>query len=281
MALGCAFIFVMFLWLWRRHARKKRAKRTAVFASRLDQRAVWRRRFAKFAEMFKHGKNKARVKDSEQAKLMKLREAEAMRHAHEMKKIESAYAKSLSNIGSGASARDGKLSRQPSIAGSYHSGALRATSPLQHNVNLNVNTNRISAPSLYSQFTGQPRSGPDPKQPTRELDLDMNLIDLERGDRLLSSRFSTTTAATSIHPPQPEDLPPIPALSEAEAYAAAHAHRPVITHIIPPPPQPQQAPSYWIVPAETIVPVHTGESTTSSNGDNTLLGSRNPFRHMG
>ncbi|KIJ32416.1 hypothetical protein M422DRAFT_35819 [Sphaerobolus stellatus SS14] len=284
MALGCAFIFVVFMWLWRRHARKKRAQKTATFARRLDQKAVWRRRFARFAELFSRKKKNhspARdglpmhemgwVKESEYDRLMRMREEEAARHALEMGKLESAYAKSFA---------EGKVSRQPSIKSKND-----VPTPMQHhlNVHLNVNParnpNRTSAPSLYSQLTGLPRNGPEPKQPTRDLDLD-----LERGDRLLSSRFSVTTAATSVYPRDhhPEALPPMPTyLTDAEAYAAVH--KPKIETVMPTPPLAQHATSYWIVPADNNmlidaplvdIPIHnTGSSAGSSN-----VGSRNPFR---
>jgi len=198
MALGCAFIFVIILWLWRRRARKQRAKQTALFANKLNQRTVWRKRFDRFADLFKSNNNKHTrsglyVKESEYQRLQRLRDAEAARHEHEMSKLESAYAKSAHRA----------PSPQPSIDG----GRSHTNSP-----------NRVSAPSLYSQLTGLPRKGPEPKQPSRD-------IDLERGDEhLLSSRFSTTTSGTSVyrHPSdrQPEALPPMP--SDAESYAAAH-----------------------------------------------------------
>jgi len=301
MALGCAFIFVVFMWLWRRHARKKRQAKTKQFALRLERKGVWRRRLARFAELFTSKKNKnvngnaknlsgtqGWVKESEFEKLRRMREEEAMRHAHEMSKLESAYAKSLA---------EGRISRQPSIRSYRNLPNRRSPSPESSNKHLNVhlnihNPNRTSAPSLYSQVTGLPRSGPEPKQPTKDMDF-MN-VDLERGDLehhrerdrdFLASRFSVTTAATSIHTP-PETLPPIPThttnnttiihhyeppapapplvntndtyvsqpyepliipLTDAEAYASVHKPTIVVpTHETP---TPSQATSYWIVPA--------------------------------
>jgi len=258
MALGCAFIFVVFMWLWRRHARKKRAKRTAAFARRLDQKEVWRRRFARFAELFskkrkdstRGGVDKSKiggpeelgaleqqrgwVKETEYERLMRLRDEEAERHAMEMKKLESGYVKSLA---------EGRISRQPSIRSSVskaRSKHSRTPSPtninitlLNPNSNLNAksNPNRTSAPSLYSQLTGMPRSGPEPKQPVRDFDVDLERgldhDNLHRDGRLLTSRFSVTTTATSLYnrdrDPDPEDLPPMPILmTDAEVYAARH-----------------------------------------------------------
>lgn len=224
MTLGCAFIFVGILWLWRRRARKQRAKQTAVFATKLKHRVVWRLRFDKFTTFFK-GNNKSQatsgmfVKETEYQRLQRLRDAEAARHEHEMSKLESNYVKSLKSV----------PSPQPSIDGANHSDS--------------HSSNRVSAPSLYSQVTGLPRKGPEPKQPLRE-------FDLERGD-LLTSRFSSTTSGTSIYrnpaETQPEALPPMP--SDAETYASQH----------------RQPTSFWLIPAERLVPTNTG-------------GSKNPFR---
>ncbi|KAF8579451.1 growth factor receptor domain-containing protein [Ramaria rubella] len=224
MALGCAFIFVIILWLWRRRARKQRAKQTALFATKLKQQGIWRRRLGRFADLFrghKHYPLGTFVKETEHQRLQRMRDMEAARHEHEMSKLESAYAKSAAR----------EPSPQPSIDG------IRGYDHV---------ANRTSAPSLYSQLTGLPRKGPEPKQPSRELDL-------ERGpdEHLLSSRFSVTTTGTSVYRSpsdrKPEALPPLP--SEAETYAAAHA-----------------APaSYWLIPADPIVPTDTG-------------GSKNPFR---
>jgi hypothetical protein len=62
---------------------------------------VERSRLARFAEVFKSAKRGSKhAKETKYDRLMRMKGAAAMRHAHEMKKIESAYAKSLSNIGS-------------------------------------------------------------------------------------------------------------------------------------------------------------------------------------
>ncbi|KAG2356532.1 insulin-like growth factor binding protein [Suillus spraguei] len=56
MALGCAFIFVTFLYCWRRRARKQRAKEIAAFASaKALHKQNWRWRLARFGErLFGH-----------------------------------------------------------------------------------------------------------------------------------------------------------------------------------------------------------------------------------
>jgi len=62
MALGCAFIFMMILWCWRRKARKQREKRTKEFArvKKLDgPQKGWKWRLVRFGEkLFGHKKSK-------------------------------------------------------------------------------------------------------------------------------------------------------------------------------------------------------------------------------
>jgi len=249
MALGCAFIFVVFMWLWRRRARKQRAKRTALFAKKLSQRAVWRKRFGRVADFFKgahSGRGRSRfglghhyVKETEYQKLQRLRDEKAKQHAMEMDALEGKIAKS-------------SVGRQPSITSNYDDPYHSLTSPKQ---------NRASAPSLYSQFTRLPRSGPEPKQPTHDLDL-------ERGD-LLTSRFSMTTRATSIYHNRPEELPSLPAHYPSDAERIVEEHRLQTA--------PQPVTSYWLVPADTL-PAHTGTLVPSHTGGST--GSKNPFRQL-
>jgi hypothetical protein len=58
MALGCAFIFLVFLLCWRRRARKQRASKTKQFAiaKKLDDPGSWKQRLVRFGErLFGHG----------------------------------------------------------------------------------------------------------------------------------------------------------------------------------------------------------------------------------
>ena len=57
MALGCAFIFMLFLVCWRRRARKQRANKTKKFAiaKKLDDSGDWKQRLVRFGErLFGH-----------------------------------------------------------------------------------------------------------------------------------------------------------------------------------------------------------------------------------
>ena len=88
MALGCAFIFVVILMLWRRHARKKRAQATAVFASakRLDRPAGWRWRLIRFGEkLFGHKRSRlVPAYENDQMRMEKLRTLEDARYERDM-----------------------------------------------------------------------------------------------------------------------------------------------------------------------------------------------------
>lgn len=102
MTLGCDFIFIAFLWCWRRQVRKQRAKQTKAFAQakRLDCSTNWRWRLVRFGEkLFGHRRSQQAYPDqlnhtvadpsgdSEELKLMRMRNAEEARHHQEMEKL--------------------------------------------------------------------------------------------------------------------------------------------------------------------------------------------------
>jgi len=103
--------------------------------------------------------------DSEELKLMRMRNAEEARHHQEMEK--------LMLISDYQYAPDKRTSYSPSVLPSlYDVGRSR-----QH---LDAEpTTRLSGPSLYSQVTGVPRKGPEIRQPVKK--------------DLMSSRFSVST----------------------------------------------------------------------------------------
>ncbi|OJA08238.1 hypothetical protein AZE42_09017 [Rhizopogon vesiculosus] len=163
MALGCAFIFVAFLYCWRRRARKQRAKDTAAFASAkaLPHKNSWRWRLARFgAKLFGHSRREP-LPESEEIALWKLRAAEEARHHSEMEKL------------------IGGSSRSPSPLPSLHHYKRRGS----HDYSDAHSSGRLSAGSMYSQVTGMPRTGPEPRQPVKT--------------NPLTSRFSTTTLGSS------------------------------------------------------------------------------------
>ncbi|KAG1835502.1 growth factor receptor domain-containing protein [Suillus variegatus] len=191
MALGCAFIFVTFLYCWRRRARKQRAKDTAAFASaKALHKQSWRWRLARFGEkLFGHNRNPR--PESESVALWKLRAAEEARHHKEMEKLIGAQEYSCTGS-----------SRSPSPLPSLHPYK-------RHGSHDYSDAHRLSAGSMYSQATGMVRSGPEPRQPVKS--------------NPLTSRFSTTTFGSSV-PKKPNVLKrqptPSKSLSAAEQYAA-------------------------------------------------------------
>ncbi|KAG2355406.1 hypothetical protein BDR07DRAFT_1474106 [Suillus spraguei] len=136
MALGCAFIFVAFLYCWRRRARKQRAKETAAFASaKALHKQNWRWRLACFGE---------RLLGTIEIALWKLRAAEEARHHKEMETLMGAHEHSRSGS-----------SRSPSLHLYNHCESYDYS-----------DVNRLSG-SLYSQTTGNVRSRPEPRQPVK------------------------------------------------------------------------------------------------------------------
>ncbi|KAG6332778.1 hypothetical protein ID866_6313 [Astraeus odoratus] len=225
MTLGCAFIFMAFLWCWRRRARKQRAKATAAFASAkaLDRPTNWRARLMRlFGQTPKQP-----PPNSEEIALWKLRAAEEARHDREIEKLIGAY--EYPRTGS---------SRGPSPLPSLYDGKPAGPGPGSHDYDAH-SSHRLSRESMYSQVTGLPRNAPEPRQPVKS--------------HLLTSRFSTTTVASSVYKKpsvlhKRELTPPKPP-SDAEAYAAS----------VRQPAEEGGSAAYW------LVPVNTG-------------GSRNPFR---
>ncbi|KAI0689822.1 insulin-like growth factor binding protein [Cytidiella melzeri] len=228
MALGCAFIFIVILMLWRRHARKKRAQATALFASakRLNPQGGWRWRLIRFGEkLFGHKRSRlAPPQEVEPMRMEKLRNAEEARYERDMDKLIDSYDYS-------------------------RAGSSRGPSPLpslkDHDYHRDRARQRLSGASLthdsiYSQVTGLPRRGPEPRQPVR------NARDL------LPSRFSDATSGRSAPqaspPPTMEDLlnssrPPTPAQEFARQYTLTQQH-----------PTPETRGAYW------VTPTHTGNS---------------------
>ncbi|KAG0706471.1 growth factor receptor domain-containing protein [Suillus ampliporus] len=198
MALGCAFIFVVFLYCWRRRARKQRAKDTAAFASAkaLPHKNNWRWRLVRFGErLFGHDRRQPRP-ETEEIALWKLRAAEEARHHDEMDKLVGAY----------GSSRSGS-SRSPSPLPSLRPYKRRGSHDYS---DAHSSSNSLSAGSMYSQMTGMPRTGPEPRQPVKT--------------NPLTSRFSSTTLGSSVlkkPSPSKRGLTPPKPPTDAEAYAAS------------------------------------------------------------
>lgn len=177
MALGCAFIFVVIIWLFRRRQRKQRAKRTAQFAmdSAKKRRTGWRWKLIRFGEKLFGRARSPRVpivhpgpsrQEREDFKLTQLRMAEEARRP-------ASFA---------ASGEDGGDADLVKLIASYNRPYSPETSRYHNNhhdqIPLADQRSLSDASSMYSQMTGLPRKVPDPRQP-------------------LKSRFSMSTFATN------------------------------------------------------------------------------------
>ncbi|KAF7338781.1 Growth factor receptor domain-containing protein [Mycena sanguinolenta] len=168
MALGCAFIFLVIVWLWRRRARKQRAQRTARFAQnrQLDH-TGWQWRLLRFGEkLFGHRRSHRaqppappRISiskpimqgESEAEQIARIRAAEEARDARDMDKLLANY--------------------------EYPRGEVRVQHYHHHHLDVHrggherglsmSTTSTLSAPSLYSQVTGKPNRVPEPKEPVK------------------------------------------------------------------------------------------------------------------
>ncbi|KAJ7669429.1 TNFR/NGFR cysteine-rich region family protein [Mycena polygramma] len=193
MALGCAFIFLVIVWLWRRRARKQRAQRTAQFAAKRQLDPVgWRWRLLRFGEkLFGHrASRRAHAQpealppiEGEAVKLAKMRAAEEATDERDMDKLLANYEYPRSER-----SRD---NRQHHHHHHHHNLHFQQR---EHERQSSAST--LSAPSLYSQVTGMPARVPDPKEPVRSR-------------RDITSRFSVSTLddyylTPTAPPPKPD-----------------------------------------------------------------------------
>ncbi|KAF7337625.1 Extracellular matrix protein FRAS1 [Mycena sanguinolenta] len=253
MTLGCAFIFLLVLMFWRRHARSRRAKQTAVFAAskRLDPKTSWRWRLLRFGEkLFGHRASRRAQPsppittedvESEAIKLMKMRNAEEARHHNEMEKLQLFGAYEYTRAGSTRSSR----------VSSSQSSRRRAPSTLpsldgRRDRDHDAVAAQVSRASIYSQVTGEPRNAPEPRQPVNK-----NLLTaLARYPSSVSNGGKSYMYTSADERLVDVDLPTRP--TEAQEYA--DAVRPSLSA------SPPTQGAYW------LEPMRTG---TSSN---------NPFR---
>jgi len=205
MTLGCAFIFLVILWFFRRRAQKQRAKRTAIFASTKGiggRKGYWRRKVVPFGEKLfghisnaHHGtdlKNKIvmlpstlRVEpEGEAIKLKMLRAAEEARQSPDIQKDVEEDVATLGLIRTHSKPATPKATQ-------FHTRLHRVSPANEHRFSASSSSDRtvVSEPSLYSQMTGVPRKTPEPRRPMRP---DGELIDLDLEPR---SRFSMSSVS--------------------------------------------------------------------------------------
>ncbi|KAI0355123.1 hypothetical protein OH77DRAFT_345436 [Trametes cingulata] len=260
MALGCAFIFVLFLMCWRRRMRKRRAAATANFAAakNLDHSKSWRYRLARFGErLFGHRKGQRWMmpKETEDIRLEKLRAAEEARYDPALEKMRVAedvrHDRDMAKLRESSLRHDREMEK---LIGSYEytrAGSSRAPSPLpslrdydsdRHSYKASnkgsgaergrTTNDLLAEESLYSQVTGQPRRAPEPRQPVR------NAADL------LPSRFSNTTYSSWLTPDPPSQPMAHAAPTPAQEYARS------VTQLAQADPPPQRG-AYWLQPTST------------------------------
>ena len=178
MALGCAFIFLVILMLWRRRARKQRAKQTAMFASakKLDGGNGWRWRLEQLRrKLF----GKKRGYDTEVLPM-----AYRDDHHHPDSLAVSSHSrtlvspkrdmkpKKLRDVETKPTKRD-TIDDLDNFIGHYEhsthprSSTTPSTLPNVDDHYLRHNPRRIERDSLYSQATGNQRLTPEPRQPLR------------------------------------------------------------------------------------------------------------------
>ena len=194
MALGCAFIFIVIIWLFRRRQRKKRAERAAQFAKGFGptkERTGWRWKLIRFGEkLFCHTPSRRvpiiRVVETEDLKLNQLR---MMEEARPVPSFATDYHNHIYPGGQGGrqelEEEDQDLVQ---LIGSYNNPPPENYYYTNRHVQVHLGDQRSSllsdtssqhtAPSMYSQVTGLPHNVPEPRQP-------------------LKSRFSMSTFATN------------------------------------------------------------------------------------
>ena len=163
MTLGCVFIFVCVLALFRRRMRAKRAKRTAEFAAskNIDDRGVgWR---GKLAMLFSRGPRISK-EDKVALRVARLRNIEEERHMAAL----------------------GKLGVTPgSNAPTQYAGSRRLSA---------AGTGVGDTDSYYSQVTGLPPRAPVPRQPVNARNLERNSDSWRYSGTTISSSRSITEA---------------------------------------------------------------------------------------
>jgi len=175
MALGCAFIFIVILLLWRRRARKQRAKQTAMFASakRLDGGNGWRWRLGQLRERLFGKKREYHTEVLPMAYHDDPRHDSLAGKSHSRNPVSPNRLEKLRGVENKSSKRRTADSDLDNFIGSYEhsihsrSGTTASTLPSVDDHYPLHNPRRIERDSLYSQATGNQRFTPEPRQPLR------------------------------------------------------------------------------------------------------------------
>ena len=223
MALGCAFIVLVALLLWRRQARKKRAQQTAVFARQknLDIHTGWKDRLVKFGErLFGHT-----IGESALALGAGGRKGIKSQNACEERSL---WMDGYRDVEEGTVAHEKDMDKlieaydYPRRSSTMHS-PLHSRSKsyaLAHS-----NPNRMSDASMYTELTGQPRKGADARRPVRKAPViahvQLSMKNLDRDPN--KSRFSGSTysfaSSSGLNVQKATDITRSKAPTPAEEYA--------------------------------------------------------------
>jgi hypothetical protein len=202
MALGCAFIFVLFIWCCRRRQKKKRAEKTTLFAAgavRNRGQSSWRWKLIRWGEkLFGHRRSTTTTVSKKNIvvvhpysagddayKLNNLRAAEEGRPPYISPPMPSTSLREEEDmvdlIGSYNQTRKAPKPADTNSFVAEGGGYLLPQStrrPLS-------GSSQLSAESMYSQMTGMPQRGADPRQPVK---------------RELTSKFSMSTLGSKAPP---------------------------------------------------------------------------------
>ncbi|KAF9264245.1 hypothetical protein L218DRAFT_926619 [Marasmius fiardii PR-910] len=203
MALGCAFVFMVFLMCWRRRMRKRRAAATKQFAQakNLDADGTgWRWKMMRLGEKVFGHKTSQRIylQPAVATEDIKLRELEEGGHDEYRDAPHSKYRKSVGQstydmdglIGAYQYSDDDRKSKKSHVPSVLPSLNVHHHHHHTYDNGHSKDLNKLSGSSLYSEITGLPRNAPEPKQPVRTKPLLLNPN---------ASRFSHSSFGSSVY----------------------------------------------------------------------------------
>jgi hypothetical protein len=224
MALGCAFILLALVMLWRRYARRRRAKRTEMFASAKAIRPGWKERVTGFFAGRKRKQDVALAGDDRDLiSLKKMRDQEQERRYREVEKLLDAYEVASSRTGAGRGYEEGD---QLEI-GEGRDNTERSRSGQNR-------YSQLSAESLYSQITGENRRVAEPRVPVKKQGMEMSRFSMSTLGRDNSGK-SVRSIRRKTPPLLDVDLDEDSTLTEAENYARTNKPKSDLAHWLPPP----------------------------------------------
>ncbi|KAF8898212.1 insulin-like growth factor binding protein [Gymnopilus junonius] len=279
MALGCAFIFLVIVMLWRRRARKQRAKRTAMFASakRLDSPHGWRWRLAKFGERLFGSRAANRLQKGQEVLPVASNHHDRF-SASRLKPLSiTSYGQDikLKKMGNNESRSSSTKEEDDDVANyidayDYDRSAPSRTSRVLSTVHgegrhrhygQRSQQRRLDRDSLYSEITGNQRHTPEPRQPLKR-------------EPSGASRFTKSSVSTASKTRQPAKegvlvdiagneraLPSLP-LQMASNTGSSTSSTPTEAQAY----MMAVRPGFWVDRSFMPIPVHLVPNTTGGQG---------------